>query len=99
VVDPDSDIKPYPDNVWVLVVKRSPRQRLSSYAIAVGFVVLSFGVPLIVVGAVAHIVAFRDAGFALIVLALLVMAVVFPVLFAKRRRHSRQLRSGNPQPS
>jgi hypothetical protein len=83
----------------VLVAPRSARQRMSSYAMLVGLVVVSFGVPLIVIGAVARIVALRDVGFALIAVELLLLAIVLPRLSAKRHRQPRHPTSGNPEPS
>ncbi len=81
------------------VAKRSTRRRTSSYAMTGGLVMLSLGVPLIVIGASARTVAVTDLGLALIVLDLLVVAVVLPGWSARRRHDSEQRTGGSPRPS
>lgn len=83
----------------VIVARRAGPQRTEQLRDAGRSRGLIVRVPLIVIGASAHIVALTDAGFALIVLELLVGAIVLPAISAKRRRNSRQPTSSNPQPS
>ena len=82
-----------------LVAKRSAGQRIGRYAMLVGIVLVSFGLPLFVIGASAHSAALKDVGLALIVLHLLVLAVVLPGLSARRRRSVAYRTSDDPQPS
>jgi hypothetical protein len=73
---------------------------MSRYALVAGLVVVSLGLPLLMIGAFTDTLALTAVGSALTVLDLIVLAIVLPGLSARRHRRSRQpSSSGNPQPS